>query len=93
MFRTLRDAFKIPDLRKKLIKAGFKIESFRYWNFIALIPLLFTRLFNKRISEKSRYSRKGVHGLINKFLYHVLSLEKLIQVPIGASLIIVASKK
>jgi len=82
------------DLVKKLEKNGFSISGVRYWNLVCLLPMvLFSKILKKRAYNRIRYSRKSFFSrAINNTVRFLLSFEKNIEVPVGLSLFVIATK-
>ncbi len=74
-------------LKEKLVQTGFKITKVRILNFLGAIGwFLFSRVFkNERVEEKKI-------RVFNIFAPFLLSMENLIEPPIGTSVLIIAQK-
>lgn len=89
--------YNIPDIKKELHAAGFRIESASYWG-MSLIPLLMIRRFILRFYQKDQVIKVGfqpVSPLIDSVLRYIMRIEYAIfsQPPAGTSLMVVAQKE
>jgi SAM-dependent methyltransferase len=76
------------ELTKKLVGAGFKVESIRFLNFLGVWGWWFN---GKLLRRKVLPSRQM--GLFNIVALPLLYLEKLINLPMGLSLLVIAGKE
>ncbi|MFH1590434.1 MAG: class I SAM-dependent methyltransferase [archaeon] len=88
------------ELRRKLRKAGFKIERLSFWNMLLFFPLAPWRMLTRTIkkqNEKKDDDLHDVHPLMNRLLYRLLLLEnslvRAFDLPVGLSLVAVARRK
>ena len=82
-------------LISKLRASGFDVIKIRYWNFLGLLPFLFSeKILGKRVYEGMRYSRGSFFSrLLNSLLDRWFGIiENNIRFPVGLSLIAVCSK-
>jgi len=79
------------EICSKLIDSGFEIVVARYWNLL-LIPVAF--FFSKILKKSYPHSTVNSIKIFNKMLeLYYTNFENKVNVPIGMSLFIVASKK
>ena len=83
------------ELIEKLRASGFDIVDIRYWNFLGVLPFLFSeKILHKKLYEGMRYSRKSffsrlLNNLLDRWFYRI---ENNVRVPIGLSLIAICRK-
>jgi SAM-dependent methyltransferase len=81
------------DLRRKIVSAGFTLETLRFWNATALIPyLVFEKVMQREISDAPRIAPGRGWRLAGALLAGLLHLEGRIPPPLGLSLFAVARK-
>ena len=92
--------YSLYDLRKKVIKAGFKIKKISYYNNLLFVPAAFVKIMQRWFlpSSKESHFKNGLPPhFINSSLKLIFSSEKyllsLINFPFGISIIAVASKR
>lgn len=81
------------ELIEKLKASGFEIIDIKYWNFLGVLPFLFSeKILHKKVYEGMRYSRKSFFSrLLNNLLDRwFCRIENDVSVPIGLSLIVIA---
>ena len=83
-------------LRKILEEAGFKVERLSYFNSI-LFPLILvqrlgSKLFNKKLSAHPSTPPKIINWLFREIFSQEARILKSINLPIGLSIIAVATK-
>jgi len=81
-------------LINELRLAGFDIVDIRYWNFLGVLPVLFSeKILSKKVYEGMRYSRKFLarllNGLLNGWFCYI---ENNVRFPIGISLVAICRK-
>jgi len=78
------------EICSKLSNSNFSIVRIRYWNLL-LIPVAF--LFSKILKKRYPHSFINSNKVINKVLeWYYINFENKVNIPIGLSLFIVASK-
>ncbi|HDD44644.1 MAG TPA: methyltransferase domain-containing protein [Candidatus Desulfofervidus auxilii] len=83
------------ELIKKLKNSGFQIVEIRYWNFLGVLPFLFSeKVLHSEVYEEIRYSKesffsKFLNFLLDKWFFYI---ENNIRFPIGLSLIVICKK-
>lgn len=81
------------DLRRKIMAAGFALETLRYWNATALVPyFFFEKVLRRQISDAPRRRPGKPWRLLAAALAGLLRLENRIAMPLGLSLFAVARK-
>ncbi len=79
------------DFLAVLERAGFKVETCRYWNALGVVPVWLSNLHNKRLDESLRYSRSPVLRALNFALATWFQrVENPITPPIGMTLLATA---
>ena len=83
------------ELIEKLRASGFDIVDIRYWNFLGVLPFLFSeKIVHKKLYEGMRYSRKSFFSIaLNAILsWWFSNIENSVRPPIGLSLIAICKK-
>ncbi len=76
------------ELRNKLTECGFRICRLRFWNMLALGPILAAKAFHFRVPHESVSKSK-----INSYLkWYLTKIENKLPLPVGSALICVAEK-
>ena len=81
------------ELIEKLRASGFDIVDVRYWNFLGVLPFLFSeKILHKKLYEGMRYSRRSFFSIaLNAILSWCFSnIENSVRPPVGLSLIVIA---
>ena len=87
--------YKKSELVHLLEKNGFKIQTIRYWNFLALpFYALIERIMKRRISDSLRYGRSKFFGSILNCLlrWWYQTIENKIHFPVGLSFVLIAER-
>ncbi|MCX7985368.1 MAG: methyltransferase [Bacteroidales bacterium] len=81
------------EICNKLTNIGFTIEKIRYINFIGAIAyFLKGKILKKKNNFSNTFSNKKLI-IINKFIPFLILVDKLIKIPFGLSIVVVATKK
>lgn len=75
-------------IKEKLRRSGFKVSRLKFWNLLALGPILVGKLLHLRVPHESISKSKFNPILKNYFIY----FENHLPLPIGSELIITAKK-
>ena len=81
------------ELIEKLRASGFDIVDIRYWNFLGVLPFLFSeKILHKKLYEGMRYSSGSFFSMpLNALLgWWFCRIENNVRFPIGLSLIVIA---
>lgn len=79
------------DFLEVLGRAGFEVESCRYWNALGIVPVWLANLRNERLDESLRYSRSPVKRALNFALSAWFQrVENPIAPPLGMTLLATA---
>lgn len=84
------------EIIEKIKKAGFKVISGQYWNFLGFfVYLAYEKILGTVVNESMRYKSKSkLHYVFQKIIFSwVKNIENKIVFPIGLSYIVVATKK
>lgn len=91
--------YKIPDLKKKLALAGFKIEKITYCMFFVFLPISILRICQNYLvkSDIPHATLPTLPKCINYFLLSLLRIENLLiragfNFPFGVSIVCIAGK-
>lgn len=83
------------ELRLKLEQAGYQVKVIGYMNTLLFPFMLLTRIASL-VSEEKNYGTKMPNKIINRLLFHIFSIEKILlpvfSLPFGGSIFAVAKK-
>jgi SAM-dependent methyltransferase len=83
------------ELIEKLKESGFDVVDVRYWNFLGVLPFLFSeKVLHKELNEGVRYSNRSY---LSKILTNILNtwfeiVENNVRFPVGLSIIVIGKK-
>lgn len=75
-------------VKKLLNENGFEIVKTRFWNFLALPIIIFTKMLKQRVPHE-----KITGSWLNKLLLFYIKIENKVPLFIGSSLVVKAKKK
>ncbi len=79
------------DLLDRLAKAGYRVDSCRYWNALGVLPVWLSNLRGKRFDESMRYAETPAQRALNTALrtwFRVV--ENNVRPPLGLTLLVTA---
>jgi SAM-dependent methyltransferase len=83
------------ELIETLKESGFDVVDVRYWNFLGVLPFLFSeKVLHKELNEGVRYSNRSY---LSKILINILNMwfeivENNVRFPVGLSIIVIGKK-
>ncbi len=76
---------------ERLARAGFRVDSCRYWNALGVLPVWFSNLRGKRFDESMRYAqtpaKRALNSALRSWFRHV---ENNLRPPLGLTLLLTA---
>ena len=91
----------LNDMKKQIEREGLKILKISYFNFLLLIPILFSKVYynirTKFFRKKNKFILSDLNKHTNYFLKKIVYFEsyllKYVNLPFGSTLIVVAEKR